>query len=64
MHVDMNMNMSMHMRMGTSTSMVIALGTSVDLELSPYENKDGHAGGIRTNARMRMYFACIGLKCA
>ena len=42
MHIDMNMNMSMHMRMGTNRNMVIALGTSIDLELNPHEIDDGY----------------------
>ena len=42
MHMDMNMNMIMHMRMGTKTNMVIALGTSIVLDLNPYENNGGY----------------------
>ena len=45
MHMDMNMNMSMHMRMGTNTNMVIALGTTIDLDLNPYENDGGYDCG-------------------
>ena len=43
--MDMNMNMSMPMRVGTNTNMVVALGTSIDLELNPYENNDGYDCG-------------------
>ena len=45
MHTDMNMTMSMHMRMGTNTNMVIALGTTIDLDLNPYENDGGYDCG-------------------
>ena len=43
--MSMNMNMSMHMRMGTNTNIVVALGTSIDHDLNPYENNDGYACG-------------------
>ena len=62
MHMDMNMSMSMHMRMGTTTNMAIASGTSIDLELNPYETAIVMSAAIRTIIRMRMYVACIGLK--
>ena len=45
MHMDVNMNMSMHMRMSTNTNWVIALGTNIVLDLSPYENNDGYDFG-------------------
>ena len=43
--MDMNMTTSMHMRMGTSTNMVIALGTTIDLDLNPYEKDGGYDCG-------------------
>ena len=33
------------MRMGTNTNIVVALGTSIDLDLNPYENNDGYDCG-------------------
>ena len=45
MHTDMNMTMSIHMRMCTNTNMVIALGTTIDLDLNPYENDGGYDCG-------------------
>ena len=43
--MNMNMNMSMHMRMGPNTNMVIALGTTIDLYMNPYENNGGYGCG-------------------
>ena len=43
--MDMNMSMSIHMRMGTNTNRVIEWGTSIDLDLSPYEKNDGYDCG-------------------